>query len=378
MPPAEPVLVVALSGRQLAASARRAGFAPSVVDAFGDLDTGAAASAHAVVRLDGRGGFDRTALGATATCLAPPPIPLVWGAGFEAAAELLGEIAEGRELLGNDAQAVRRVKEPAHLAATLARLGVPHPEVRLDAPSELTGWVARTTGASGGAHVHPCSPQGDHWQRRVEGRPVSALVVADGVRARTLCLSEQWSDGTGGSPFRYGGACAPTSLGPGTSMTDAAARAVAGFALSGLVSVDMLADGGDLHGARDQPSTRCGAGGLRGGLRAQPVRAARHGLPRPPARAGPAAAAPRGGDAGLGGADVAPPVGLAVARLGGRSGPPRDGDPQGSTGLHRARGGTSMRATARHRCALRREALLDQLARRAAVDAAEAAAPCPS
>ena len=273
--------------------------------------------------------------------------------------------------------AVQRVKEPAHLAATLARMGVPHPEVRLEAPFELRGWVARTTGASGGAHVHPCSPQGDHWQRRVEGTPVSALVAADGVRARTLCLSEQWPDGTEGSPFRYGGACAPASLGPGTLMTDAAARAVAGFALRGLVSVDMLADGGTFTVLEINPrpgaalevyEAACGHGlfGLhvaacRGHLPEQALRPWRHAAAMlvwaerawrlPPDWRWPAWAADRGRPG------TVIPRGAPVCTV-------------------RALGPDA--ATARHRCALRREALLDRLARRAAVDAAEAAAPCPS
>lgn len=39
----EAVLIAAFSGRSLAQSARRAGFEPLVADAFGDLDTQAAA-----------------------------------------------------------------------------------------------------------------------------------------------------------------------------------------------------------------------------------------------------------------------------------------------------------------------------------------------
>ena len=44
------VLIAAASGRALAASARRGGYAPLVADFFGDQDTVAAADAH--VRLD--------------------------------------------------------------------------------------------------------------------------------------------------------------------------------------------------------------------------------------------------------------------------------------------------------------------------------------
>ena len=45
------VLIVALSGRALAESARRGGYAPLVADMFGDMDTLKAAQRH--VRLAG-------------------------------------------------------------------------------------------------------------------------------------------------------------------------------------------------------------------------------------------------------------------------------------------------------------------------------------
>src|SRR5262249_62260060 len=50
------VLIAAVSGRALAASARRAGYAPLVTDFFGDQDTIAAAHAH--VRIKPRNGRD--------------------------------------------------------------------------------------------------------------------------------------------------------------------------------------------------------------------------------------------------------------------------------------------------------------------------------
>ena len=50
----EPVLICALSGRALAQSARAAGFAPIVLDAFGDLDTRAAAERWRRVPVDRR------------------------------------------------------------------------------------------------------------------------------------------------------------------------------------------------------------------------------------------------------------------------------------------------------------------------------------
>ena len=74
------------------------------------------------------------------------------------------------------------------------------------------------------------------------GVPVSALIVADGVRARLLGFSEQWSAGTVDAPFRWGGAVAPAAPALAAPMAEAAAHTVAALRLRGLVSVDMLAE----------------------------------------------------------------------------------------------------------------------------------------
>ena len=79
------------------------------------------------------------------------------------------------------------------------------------------------------------------------GRAVSALFVANGLRARVLGFSEQWTAPTLRSPFRYGGAVRPAS--PTQSVARQMASAVTAiarsFAIVGLASADFLVDGKD-------------------------------------------------------------------------------------------------------------------------------------
>src|SRR5262245_36443566 len=111
------VLIVAASGRALAASARRGGFNPLVADFFADQDT--VAVAHACRRLDSgwRNGMQaREVLDAlTALAAGRHPVGIVCGTGFEDRTALLAQIAERWPLIGNAPAVVARVKDPLAL-----------------------------------------------------------------------------------------------------------------------------------------------------------------------------------------------------------------------------------------------------------------------
>jgi len=194
--------------------------------------------------------FPRAALLAAADRLAPPPVPLVWGSGFERATGLLARLAHGRTLWGTAPAAVRAVKDPLGFARTAARLGIDHPETRTTAPPSSRGWLLKRAGAAGGGHVQRAggavpAGAGWYWQRHVPGCPVSALVLAADGRARVLGISEQWSTPNGGRSFRFGGAVAPAALRPGArERLVAAAEALAcRYAVRGVASVDALVAG---------------------------------------------------------------------------------------------------------------------------------------
>lgn len=239
------ILVTGLSARALSSSARRSGYAPLAADFFDDLDL--ADSAAASIRIDGSiaGGFEWEPLRATLDKLASgrDPTAIVYGAGFECDPDLLDRLAERWSIIGNPAAAIRKAKDPEHLSALCTRLGIAHPEIRVDGNC-CAGWLRKRLGGSGGAHIATASnPRSDsYWQRHVEGDPVSALILGDGVSAMTIGLSTQWTDPAPGTRFRYGGAVRPANVSAeiAAELETAATRIVAALALVGMNSVDFL------------------------------------------------------------------------------------------------------------------------------------------
>ena len=287
--------VVALSARALARSARRAGLRVLAVDLFADADTREHATLSVRAQPSRRGpGFDRTALLAPLEAHAPEGLPVVLGAGFEHAPQLMRAIARRNPIRGATPEQVALLKDPFELAGLLARLDIPHPPIRpalylsplgrgrreapgegepdfqngepphqpgfagqplptgerwaaasSDGISEMDGdWLSKRAGASGGAHIREGAEpgRGRYLQRRVDGRAVSALFLANGERAKIIGLSEQWPDPTPRAPYRYGGAVGPIALPADLAMKIAAAldRLAAATSLRGVASADMI------------------------------------------------------------------------------------------------------------------------------------------
>ena len=247
-------LIVALSGRALAASASKAGYRVIVLDLFNDLDTRACAAESVKATGTLGTGFDADELVALSRRLAPPPAGLVYGSGLEDRPRLLARLSAGRRLFGNRADTLARIKDPRRFFPVLKRLAIPHPETRLDAPPDRRGWLVKRTGGAGGAHIRradegPGTADG-YYQRRIRGRAVSALFVADGRSARVLGFTEQWSSaGRGEAPFRFGGAALPARLPAALAdeITGAVERLVAATGLVGVNSADMMVEGGGFH-----------------------------------------------------------------------------------------------------------------------------------
>jgi uncharacterized protein len=249
------LLIAAVSGRQLAASARRAGLIPLVADFFADADT--QELAHACCKLPGdilRGMTWRSlapALHSIADAAPSPVLGLVYGSGFEDRTELLTLIGKRWPVLGNDAATVARIKAPESFFAVLDRLGIKHPSTTIEPPPHAAGWLAKRIGGAGGSHIATSrlnsSSHKVYYQHRIEGRPVSALFVANGLDARVLGFSEQWTAPSARSLWRYGGAIRPASLPAPLArmMTSAVKSVVREFKLKGLGSADFLVNGED-------------------------------------------------------------------------------------------------------------------------------------
>ncbi len=243
------VLIIAASGRALAASARRGGFVPLVADWFADQDMTALAESH-VHLADGLSrGMQADALDGALEMLAAGRLPcgVVCGTGFEDRPALLAAIAARWRLLGNGADVVAQVKDPLGFAALCRTAEIAHPDTA-EAVGDGEGWLVKRRGGSGGAHVGPADEQTSsrtYAQRRVDGAAVSALFLADGRDAMVLGFSAQWAAPAPGRPFRYGGAVQPAALAPELrdELTDAVRRLVTLVPLRGLNSADFLVDG---------------------------------------------------------------------------------------------------------------------------------------
>ncbi|MGN6767348.1 MAG: ATP-grasp domain-containing protein [Rhizobiaceae bacterium] len=206
------LLIAAISGRALAAAARRAGYRPLVADFFCDIDTVALAERTAKLPGDLQNGIDDGRMVETLRQLAGDdrPLAIVLGSGFERKPDLVDEIARRFPLAGNDGATIRRIKDPATLAADCAELGIPHPAICRETPPDPENWVVKTAGGAGGAHIArangAASAPGRYFQRFVKGYPVSALFIGDGQGARVVGFSRQWTSPAPAAPYRYGGA----------------------------------------------------------------------------------------------------------------------------------------------------------------------------
>ncbi len=242
----KPFLVVATTGRALAASAARAGHPVVVLDFFADRDTHALAGQCRAVMAANAMRFDRRALLAAASALGPPECcaGVVYGSGFEGRTGLLTRLAARRRLYGNDPSVVVTVKDPARFIPLLDRAGIRHPEVRRTAPQDPVGWLVKQPGGAGGTHVRHAGKRrvraGSYFQRLEPGRVFSALFLADGRRACILGFNEQWTTpARPGRPFLYGGAVSRVTL-PATVASDLHVRLDALVAATGLVGLNGL------------------------------------------------------------------------------------------------------------------------------------------
>jgi uncharacterized protein len=214
-----PYLIVAVTGRALAASAVRGGHRVAVLDCFADRDTRALAGTCRSVASASGPRFDERALARAAKALDRRSSGgLVYGSGFEGRTGLLARLARGRALHGNRPEVVAAVRDPAVFFPLLHRLGIAHPEVRLTALADPAGWLVKQPGGAGGArvrHAGASRPRGAYYQRLAPGRTLSVLFLADGRQARVLGVNRQWTaQARPALPFLYGGAVGGVKLPP--------------------------------------------------------------------------------------------------------------------------------------------------------------------
>lgn len=246
----EALLIAGFSGRALAASARRAGYTPLVLDAFGDTDTRSLSGGLETMPEAFVHGFPTrstiAALDRLTAASGKKTVGLVLGAGFEERPALVARLAERFSLIGCGADAVAASKDPARFFPLLRDLGISHPETLIDPPADGAGWLTKRIGASGGTHIARCRHRvtglkNRYFQREVAGEPLSMLGVI-GRRGMAFAFTRQWSSPMPRRPYRYGGCSGQIDLD-----SDLEARLIEigvdlskALGLIGLVSFDFL------------------------------------------------------------------------------------------------------------------------------------------
>lgn len=143
------------------------------------------------------------------------PMPVVCGAGLEACPEVLAALAANGALLGCNSETMVKLGDVPALFEILAEAGVNVPDTRATLPADVTGWLAKRRGASGGAHVRVAGDRlrrGEYAQRYVEGPVQSALYLSDGhaLACCGIAVHLSWHPAPD-SPYRYEGACTATA-----------------------------------------------------------------------------------------------------------------------------------------------------------------------
>jgi predicted ATP-grasp superfamily ATP-dependent carboligase len=248
-----PLLLVGLSVRALAQSARRAGIACVGIDLFGDQDAVAASVAHYRVpgmSLNGQWTFKPEALQRQVVEAVRRHGCVEWvaGSGFEVQSHLLNSLHPGLRLLGNGPAMVARMKDPETIKRLFKKVGLCHPKIRFTPPRNAAGWLFKPAGGSGGYGIGPAATHGlrvGTWQRQVAGHPGSVLFVANGKKLRLIGINQQWLAPSPAHPFRYGGALGQQSLPQAAlhALKQSLQKLVRREALVGLNGLDFIWDG---------------------------------------------------------------------------------------------------------------------------------------
>jgi predicted ATP-grasp superfamily ATP-dependent carboligase len=246
------VAVAALSARILAESARRAGWRVIVLDLFGDTDTRRASGIWHPIGDAASFSIDPLRVREALDLASRTPNVIGWiaGGGFEAHRDLLADTRIALAPIGNTRDAYDAVRDPARFFALLDEEGIAHPETRMQAPADTTGWLEKDANGTGGMHIRHAARtdttnRNRYFQRLQAGRSMSALFVADTRNAAIVGINEQLIVPHGAHPFVYGGAVGPVDVPAPMSqrLAYAVQAIVSRTGLKGLNSLDFIFDG---------------------------------------------------------------------------------------------------------------------------------------
>ena len=209
------LLIAAISGRALAAAARRAGYRPLVADLFCDTDT--VALAERAVKSAGRsaerhrwGAADRRRFGRLRAKNSP------WRSSLDRASNA-SRNSSTRSAASFRWRAIAEQRYAASKTRSRLPTIAPHWAFRIRSfggkpPPDPRNWVAKTVGGAGG---HTCeagrrnrrrAPQAAIFSGLYAAKASRRFLLADGKRAQIVGFSRQWTSPAPTAPYRYGGA----------------------------------------------------------------------------------------------------------------------------------------------------------------------------
>jgi predicted ATP-grasp superfamily ATP-dependent carboligase len=238
----------------MAESAARSGARVTAVDFFGDRDQARAATSYAL----GRDlGLPPTAGGLVRAAGRLEAGGVVYGANLENHAAAVARLGRRHEVLGNEAGAVRKVRDWRVLRHFCADAGIACPTTLVageEGYARETGgrWLRKRVHSGGGHGVRRWDGEpldrAHLLQAEITGRAASASFVADGRTARLLALSEQLigDEALGAHGFAWCGNIVPFPAdGPrGRGLVDAVAEMASlltrRFRLRGVNGLDLV------------------------------------------------------------------------------------------------------------------------------------------
>ncbi len=205
-------VIVARSGRALAASANKAGYTVHVIDAFADADV----NAVTVQRCDySDSGFNLAQLNALLSELqARYPLAIaIAGSGIEQQHLLLQSLASPVLHCVNTPATLAQFTNPFQFAALLEQLGIAAVPVYKQPTNNQARLLRKRIGGMGGEHVvehagHGINASDTYYQDYVPGSVYSAVFLADGKTQTTIGYNVlQQTSLISNKPFLLKGAC---------------------------------------------------------------------------------------------------------------------------------------------------------------------------
>jgi predicted ATP-grasp superfamily ATP-dependent carboligase len=187
------VLIVANSGRMLAAEVRSAGYKPLVIDLFADQDT--EAIAEQLWQVEDLS-LVRVQKSVESLLLAFKVQWIIYGSGLENHPETLEYLAACSAVMGNDFSVIQRLHAKKTFFKQIDALDIPYPKVQFYPPSNKAGWLIKPVHHAGGLGIRYCdrvAGEHEYYQKFCPGEVGSVLFCADGERFDVIGFHRQWT-----------------------------------------------------------------------------------------------------------------------------------------------------------------------------------------